>query len=314
MNMNKKLLKETQPVVYKTLSNALTKDHLAHAYLFEGDKSAPKKETALLFAQSLVCQHKDEDGFACQECDACKRIEHGEAIDYKWIDGTKNRIKKNDVLKIQELFETTSAEIEDRRIYVLEGFDDATVDASNSLLKFLEEPAPGIFGILIADEKSNILPTIQSRCQWIHFRPASRMDVVNKLIEKCDQDTAQMLANSGYTYNKACELLEYEEFSIIRQAAKDYVKNMGSMNEIFSLQSEVFIAKGSLMKKEWIRIWIQWVLYELKKDGNNLSLAKRVKIQTILVEAMDILRRPVDLALFLDKIYFDIKKVVKSLN
>ena len=60
MNMNKKLLKETQPVVYKTLSNALTKDHLAHAYLFEGDKSAPKKETALLFAQSLVCQHKDE--------------------------------------------------------------------------------------------------------------------------------------------------------------------------------------------------------------------------------------------------------------
>ena len=62
--------------------------------------------------------------FACQECDACKRIEHGEAIDYKWIDGTKNRIKKNDVLKIQELFETTSAEIEDRRIYVLEGFDD----------------------------------------------------------------------------------------------------------------------------------------------------------------------------------------------
>ena len=123
-----------------------------------------------------------------------------------------------------------------------------------------------------------------------------------------------MLANSGYTYNKACELLEYEEFSIIRQAAKDYVKNMGSMNKIFSLQSEVFIAKGSLMKKEWIRLWIQWVLYELKKDGNNLSLAKRVKIQTILVEAMDILRRPVDLALFLDKIYFDIKKVVKSLN
>ena len=52
----------------------------------------------------------------------------------------------------------------------------------------------------------------------------------------------------------------------------------------------------------------------IEKDGNNLSLAKRVKIQTILVEAMDILRRPVDLALFLDKIYFDIKKVVKSLN
>lgn len=36
MNMNKKLLKETQPVVYKTLSNALTKDHwLMHIYLKE---------------------------------------------------------------------------------------------------------------------------------------------------------------------------------------------------------------------------------------------------------------------------------------
>ena len=48
MNMNKKLLKETQPVVYKTLSNALTKDHLAHAYLFEGDKSAPKKRNSFI--------------------------------------------------------------------------------------------------------------------------------------------------------------------------------------------------------------------------------------------------------------------------
>ena len=312
MNMNKETLKKTQPIVYKTLSNALTRNRLAHAYLFEGDKSAPKKETALLFAQSLVCHHTDEDGFACQECDVCKRMENNEAIDFKWIDGTKNRIKKNDVIKIQELFETTSIEQEDHRIYVLEGFDDATIDASNSLLKFLEEPSPGIFGILIADEKSNILPTIQSRCQWIHFRPALRADIADRLKEKWDEDTANMLTNSGYTYEKAIEMLENEEFSVIRQAAKDYIKDMGSMDEVFSLQSEIFVAKGALMKKEWIRLWLEWVLYELRKDTIDISLDKRVKIQTILVESMDILRRPVDLALFLDKIYYDIRKVVKE--
>lgn len=313
--MNKKEFKEKQPVVYQTLSNALKKERLAHAYLFEGDKSAPKQDVALLFAQSLVCQHSDEDGFACQECDSCHQISNRNYIDLKWVDGfdaksKKARIKKGHILDLMEYFGTTSLEKTNRRIYVLDGFDQATPDASNSLLKFLEEPAPGIYGILLADEKSNVLPTIQSRCQLIHFKPASKEDIVNELLEYCDAQSARMLADSGYTTARAIEIISHEEFEVIKQSALEYVENLSRMEQVLKLQTEVFISKGSLTQEKWIRLWLEWVLFKIKKNAIELPLIKQAKIQTILVESMDILRRPVDLSLFMDKIYYDIRKVV----
>lgn len=308
--MNKEYFKKNQPIVYQTLSNALKRNRLAHAYLFEGDKGSPKLDVAILFAQSLVCSNPDEDGFACQECDACKRLKNKESADFKWIGQDGEKIKKEDIVKLQEFFESTSIEEQDKRIYILEGFDYCTASASNSLLKFLEEPAQGIYGILTADEKSNILPTIQSRCQWIHFKPASKQDMINELENLCDKEVAKILTESGYTLDKAKELLEHEEFNVIKDAAYTYASKLDSMNEVFRLQSEVFVNKSNLMKKEWIRLWLECLLFNIRNNRDRLSFEKQVEVQTILIESMDILRRPVDLGLFLDKIYYDIRKVV----
>ena len=175
MPMNKEILRQEQPIVYHTLSNALKNKRLAHAYLFTGPKGSPKAETALLLAQSMMCQHPDADGFACGQCDQCKRVEQEESLDFFWKHaiGTipeKNttfthtkakkteRLKKQDIVNLQAFFEATSAEKANARVYILEDYDQATQEASNSLLKFLEEPQPGIYGILIADDKNMILP------------------------------------------------------------------------------------------------------------------------------------------------------------
>ena len=169
--MNKEYLKKAQPIVYQTLSNALKNKRVANAYLFHGPKGSSKLETAILFAQSIVCEHTDFDGFACQECESCKRIENEDSLDYMIV--SNDRIKKKDIVDLQAFFESTSAGKQNARIYILDHYDKATPDASNSWLKFLEEPSEGIYGILIADEKSNVLPTIQSRCQAIHFKTAA---------------------------------------------------------------------------------------------------------------------------------------------
>ena len=154
--MNKEYLKKAQPIVYQTLSNALKNKKVANAYLFHGPKGSSKLETAILFAQSIVCEHTDFDGFACQECESCKRIENEESLDYMIV--SNDRIKKKDIVDLQAFFESTSAGKQNARIYILDHYDKATPDASNSLLKFLEEPSEGIYGILIAHEKSNVLP------------------------------------------------------------------------------------------------------------------------------------------------------------
>ena len=310
--MNKEELKKEQPVVYRTLSNALTKDRLAHAYLFVGPKGSPKNEMAILLAQSMICHHRDEDGFACQKCESCQRIQKEEAIDFRWVHGEETRIKKKDILDLQTFFEATSVEIDNKRIYFLEQFDQATPDASNALLKFLEEPRPGIFAILSADEKSNVLPTIQSRCQWIQFRPASKERLIHLLMEKTDAQSAEMLVEAGYTLEQFQKWIQDEDFQLIQNAAKEYVMHCQDLSMILTMQREIFVAKSERMQKEKIRLWLEWVLFYIKQNERGLPLHQQIQIQSILIESMDVLRRPVELALFLDRIYNQIRKVVTA--
>lgn len=328
--MNKEELKKGQPIVYRTLSNALKENRLAHAYLFSGPKGSPKSETALLLAQSILCPNPDEDGFCCEECEQCKRIEQEESLDFFWKhsigyvkknessfstkkkEKKSERIKKQDIVQLQSFFESTSTEIANRRVYILEDYDQATTEASNSLLKFLEEPQPGIYGILIADDKNMILPTIQSRCQSIVFRPPMKEQLLRLFEEMTDSMSAEMLVESGYTYASAKELLENETFTIIRQAALDYSTSWDSYDEIYRMQTTVFIPKSPLMDKQWIRLWLEWLLYLIKKHKTSLSFEKEIELQMLIVEAFDRLRSPINLALFLDKLYTQIRKVVNG--
>ena len=310
--MNKEILKKEQPIVYRILSNALKENRLSHAYLFVGPKGSPKEEVALLFAQSLVCSNLDEDGFACQECDVCKRMEKDESIDFYWLRKGNERIKKSDMLEVQSFFSQTSVEMENRRIYILEHFDKATPDASNSLLKFLEEPSPGIFGILLTDEKASVLPTIQSRCQWIQFRPASRKRLMASLKDEKEKESVEMLVESGYTLDRIHEILMCPEESMIHQAAKTYCSHWNHMSEIFDMQTKVFIPKAALTQKEWIRLWLEWIQYYINHQKVSVSLEQRVKIQQIVIESLDLLYRPLDLGLFLDRIYEQIYKIVSE--
>ncbi|MDO4467562.1 MAG: hypothetical protein Q4C49_11265 [Bacillota bacterium] len=338
--MNKERFKRSQPIVYRVLSNALTKNRLAHAYLFVGNKGSKKEEAALLFSQSMVCEHTDADGFACQICDRCKRMENRESLDFIWIsketqmdlirkkqkkDAFKELsqkkekkeekvptvIKKEAITALQETFSQTGQEQSNKRIYVIEQYDLISTSASNSLLKFIEEPQEGIYGILTTEEKSNVLPTIQSRCQIIGFKPESYQERMEELMDITTEENAEMLIQNGYTFNLAQEWVENEEFEIIKNAAKEYLEECADHAAILKMQ-QLFAGKSIYLNKDYIRILLEWLLFFVKNNKVDLKKSQRVQIQTILVESMDTLRSPVDLGLFLDKIYNQLRKVVRS--
>ncbi|MBQ0065689.1 MAG: hypothetical protein KBT48_07970 [Firmicutes bacterium] len=341
--MNKERLKKSQPVVYRVLSNALTKNRLAHAYLFVGDKGSNKEETALLFAQSMVCENTDKDGFACQTCERCLRMENRESLDFIWIsketqmdliqkrqkkDAFKElankkvkvekkaeklptQIKKEAITSLQESFSKTGQEQSDKRIYVIEQYDLISTSASNSLLKFIEEPQEGIYGILTTEEKSNVLPTIQSRCQIIGFKPESYEERMEELLEITNEENAEMLIQNGYTLKNAQEWIENEEFGIIKNAAREYINSCNDHASILKMQ-QLFAGKSIYLNKEYVKVLLEWLLYFVRNKKTELKMSQQVQIQTILVESMDVLRSPVDLGLFLDKIYNQLWKVVKS--
>ena len=73
--------------------------------------------------------------------------------------------------QIQELKKTFSSMpiFCDNNIYVIKSAEKMNASAANTMLKFLEEPEDNIIGFFITNNINNMLPTIESRCEILHF-------------------------------------------------------------------------------------------------------------------------------------------------
>ena len=141
-----KYLKDNQPIIYKTFVNSLKENRLSHAYLLVGNPGTPLKEVAIYLAKSLVCD--DPNPLACNNCISCLRIDHNNYPDFVVFDGSKESIKKDYVLSIESQFERTPIEKKGIMVYVIHLMENMTIEAVNSILKFLEEPKENVFAFL----------------------------------------------------------------------------------------------------------------------------------------------------------------------
>jgi len=192
--MFKEVLKERQPIVERVLYNALKHKQASHAYLFTGPKGTRMLETATLFAQSLVCPHRDP--WADETCEICDRIQRNQFTDLIILDGTLTSIKKDQVLDMQEQFSKTALESYGKKIYIVNAAENATTEALNSLLKFLEEPSGSdTYAILISEHPESLLETIISRCQTLSFKAQNRAELVAQIdLENNDAYEIQLLS------------------------------------------------------------------------------------------------------------------------
>lgn len=202
-------LRKNQKVAYRILENALLKNQLAHAYLFTGEKGTPKLESAYLLVQSLVCEN---EGFACETCEMCQHVVNGGYADLIYVDGKSKSIKKGDILNIQERFSKTQLETLGKKVYILDGIENATSEALNSLLKFLEEPESDTIAILISEHSDRILETIVSRCQNIPFYKNNTVELEKELQSEMDSCEAHILSHTCVNKEQAFNRFESDEF------------------------------------------------------------------------------------------------------
>ena len=190
-------LKENQPIIYKTFTNALESHTLSHAYLLVGNPGTPLYEVAKYLAKSVICD--EPSPLACDNCITCMRVDSDNYPDIIKLDGSKATIKKEDVLNIESRFEKTAFEIKGVMIYIINLVENMTLEAVNSVLKFLEEPESEIYAFLTTNNVNNVLPTIVSRCQTLPLKSLPR-DQVIKDAEALfvDQQDAELLS---YFYN-----------------------------------------------------------------------------------------------------------------
>ncbi len=167
-----------QEHVAQTLRNAVAQGRVHHAYLFAGPRGTGKTSTARVLAKALNCE-RGPTPEPCGECAACKAIQAGRFMDVIEIDAASHR-GIDDIKDLREKVKYGPAEGR-YKVYILDEAHQLTTDASNALLKTLEEPPAHAFFVLATTEAHKFLPTIMSRCQRFDFRAIPPVAIVEAL-------------------------------------------------------------------------------------------------------------------------------------
>lgn len=183
---------EKQSIIYQMMKNAVTKQKISHAYLFDIKNSKQGSDMIMAFVKYLLCPEKKSNLKECGTCTQCQKIQDFNYTELKIINPDGLWIKKEQLDELQEEFSKKAIE-GNFKIYIINEVEKLNKYAANSLLKFLEEPESGIIAILVTNNIFQVLETIRSRCQILSFnteKENSNMgeDLIERLSKYIKQD------------------------------------------------------------------------------------------------------------------------------
>lgn len=146
-----------------------------HALVFEGPDGIGKKRVALWALKALIC--KIQPGEGCGDCEDCHSIERLLHPDLHILEPIGDSIRVEQVREAEALLRLKPLRARTRAL-IVEDAHKMTPEASNSLLKTLEEPPPNTVIFLITPLADGLLPTVLSRCQRIRFFPLKPEEVL----------------------------------------------------------------------------------------------------------------------------------------
>ena len=233
-----------QDPITSTLKQALISDRIAPAYIFSGPRGTGKTSSARIFAKSLNCLKSEKaTTLPCGDCELCKGINSGNALDVIEIDAASNTGVEN----IRELIERSRfAPAKARwKVYVIDECHMLSTAAFNALLKTLEEPPRQVVFILATTDPQRVLPTILSRCMRFDFRRIGLNDL--------DRHLMNIAKNEGIEINKEAILL-------IAKHSQGGLRDAESLLDQVSLlpppinQSNIIKLIGAIPEEELIKL------------------------------------------------------------
>ena len=244
-----------QPYVASLLNNSFEKKRFSHAYLFEGDRGSGKMDFALELATMIL------DPEYPKETPLRSTIKKQQFANLIVVEPDGNAIKKEQITYLISELNKTSL-VEGPRVYIIQHIDKMTASAANSLLKYFEEPHPNVVAILLTEQIGQILKTIISRSQTIHFQALSKEQLHQDLLQAGVSDPVAGLAPLvTSTYAEALALTESEEFLQMIEI----IKELGNIMANRYYNAFVYFRdKGQFIGRDQIDLFLQLLIYYVK--------------------------------------------------
>lgn len=213
-----------QKALTATLRNSISKERLAHAYLFCGSRGVGKTSCARIFAKTINCEHRTPEGEACNECQSCLEFNKGNSLNIIELDAASN----NGVDDIRELVDQVQIPPVNAkyRVFIVDEVHMLTTAAFNAFLKTLEEPPSYVVFILATTEKHKIIPTILSRCQVYDFNRITIQDMVDHLQYVATQEGITAEASALNVIARKADGAMRDALSIFDQVAASTMGNV----------------------------------------------------------------------------------------
>jgi DNA polymerase-3 subunit gamma/tau len=259
-----------QSHVTSTLANAIKNDRVAHAYIFSGARGVGKTTAARILAKALNCA-KGPTAEPCGECDSCKEIAAGTSLDVIEIDAASNR-GIDQIRELREMVRYAPAASRSK-VVILDEAHMLTGEASNALLKTLEEPPDRVVFVMATTQPEDLEDTIRSRSQHFHFRALTFAEITGRLEEIAKKENLTIEPGALAVIARMAEGSLRDALSLLEQARaycgdvipdKEVRELLGVVPEDSLNELVAAIAEGSADRALGL-------VHTFQKEGRNLQ-------------------------------------------
>jgi DNA polymerase-3 subunit gamma/tau len=269
-----------QEHVTETLKNAIEKDRVAHAYIFSGARGVGKTTAARILAKALNCVN-GPTADPCGVCDSCKEIASGNSLDVIEIDAASNR-GIDQIRELREMVRYAPAGSRNK-VVILDEAHMLTTEASNALLKTLEEPPDRVIFVMATTQPEDLEDTIRSRSQHFHFRALTFGEITGRLEHIAKEEKLTIEPGALAVIARMAEGSLRDALSLLEQARaycgdkipdKEVRELLGVVPEDALEELVNAIAEGSADRALGL-------VHRFQKDGRNLQHFCREAIRHI---------------------------------
>ena len=243
-----------QEHIKKHLKVSAENGRIPHAQLFVGKEGSGTLPMAIAYAQFLLCNFSDNADACNLKCDKLQHpdlhfaypVTSNENVKkhpvsslflqdwrsfiatqpygslFNWLQhiGVENKQGVIGVDEAQEIVKKLKLKSFEGgfKVMIIWMAEKMNISAANKLLKLIEEPPEKTVFILITESEEQIINTIKSRCQALHFPALSEQDISNTLVvdhQVSDNDAARIAHQAEGNFNKALHLLQNDSSDII---------------------------------------------------------------------------------------------------